>query len=89
MKRVVLLSTICLVAKTSTAQSISGCVIDEQAQPSRQGRREPLGIRCMQMICAHSGKKYNQDFLSNICHATTQGVSLLGIRDAAVKLFLG
>ena len=33
MKRIVLLSMICLVAITSTAQSISGCVIDEQAQP--------------------------------------------------------
>ncbi|MDD6378709.1 MAG: outer membrane beta-barrel protein [Prevotella sp.] len=33
MKRIVLLSMICLVAVTSTAQSISGCVIDEQAQP--------------------------------------------------------
>ena len=33
MKRIVLLSMICLVAITSIAQSISGCVIDEQAQP--------------------------------------------------------
>ena len=33
MKRIVLLSMICLVAITSTAQSISGCVIDEQTQP--------------------------------------------------------
>ena len=44
------------------------------------------GIACLQMICAHFGKKYNQDFLSNICYATTEGVSLLGIKDAAVKL---
>lgn len=44
------------------------------------------GIACLQMICAHYGKKYNQDFLSNICYATTEGVSLLGIKDAAVKL---
>ena len=44
------------------------------------------GIACLQMICAHYGKKLNQTFLSSICHATTEGVSLLSIRDAAIKL---
>ena len=46
------------------------------------------GVACLEMICAHYGKKYNQNFLSNICFATTEGVSLLGIRDAAVKIGL-
>lgn len=46
------------------------------------------GIACLQMICVHYGKKYSQDFLSNICYATTEGVSLLGIKDAAVKIGL-
>ena len=46
------------------------------------------GVACLEMICAHFGKKYNQNFLSNICFATTEGVSLLGIRDAAVKIGL-
>jgi len=44
------------------------------------------GIACLQMICAYYGKKTSQDCLSNICHATTQGVSLLGIKDAAVNI---
>lgn len=46
------------------------------------------GIACLQMICVHYRKKYSQDFLSNICYATTEGVSLLGIKDAAVKIGL-
>ena len=46
------------------------------------------GVACLEMICAHFGKKYNQNFLSNICFATTEGVSLLGIRDAAVRIGL-
>ena len=33
MKRIVLVSMMCLVAIASTAQSISGRVIDEQSQP--------------------------------------------------------
>ncbi len=44
------------------------------------------GIACLQMICAYHGRERSLAFLSNICHATTEGVSLLGIRDAAVKM---
>jgi len=40
------------------------------------------------MICAYHGRTFCQDYLSNICFATTEGVSLLGIRDAAVKIGL-
>lgn len=44
------------------------------------------GIACLQMICSHYGKILNQDFLSTLCHATSEGVSLLGIEDAAASL---
>ena len=54
----------------------------------RQRDSMQCGIACLQMICVHYGKKYSQDFLSNICYATTEGVSLLGIKDAAVKIGL-
>lgn len=44
------------------------------------------GIACLQMISAYYGREYNIDYLSTICHATTEGVSLLGIKEAATKL---
>lgn len=44
------------------------------------------GIACLQMICAYYGKKYSSMYLSGICHATAEGISLLGIRDAANEL---
>ena len=46
------------------------------------------GIACLQMICRHFGRKYSLDFLSKLCFATNEGVSLLGINDAANKLGL-
>lgn len=46
------------------------------------------GIACLQMICKHFGKKFSLDFLSKLCFATNEGVSLLGINDAANKLGL-
>lgn len=46
------------------------------------------GIACLQMICMYYGRKYGQDFLSGICHATTEGVSLLGIKEAAESIGL-
>lgn len=44
------------------------------------------GIACLQMICAYYGKKIKQEYLSKICFPTTEGVSLLGIGDAASKI---
>ena len=44
------------------------------------------GVTCIRMICAYYGRNFSQDNLSKICFATTEGVSLLGIRDAAVKI---
>ena len=44
------------------------------------------GIACLVMICRHYGKVYSIDTLSQICHATTEGVSMLGISEAATSL---
>lgn len=46
------------------------------------------GIACLQMICAYHGRRISQEYLSNICCATTEGVSFLGIRDAATQMGL-
>jgi len=46
------------------------------------------GIACLQMICSYYGKNYSQKSLSNYCHATTEGVSLLTISKTAEKLGL-
>jgi len=44
------------------------------------------GIACLTMVCRHYGKRYSIDALSHICFATTEGVSMLGISQAAEKL---
>lgn len=44
------------------------------------------GIACLAMICKHHGKTYSINTLSQICHATTEGVSMLGISEAATSL---
>ena len=41
------------------------------------------GIACLQMICKYFGREYYLDSLSKLCFATTEGVSLLGINEAA------
>ena len=46
------------------------------------------GIACLQMICNHFGREYSLDSLSKICFATAEGVSLLGINEAAKILGL-
>ncbi len=46
------------------------------------------GIACLQMICKHYGRDYSLDEISSICFATTQGVTMLGINEAAGKLGL-
>ncbi len=46
------------------------------------------GIACLQMICKYFGREYSMDSLSKLCFATTEGVSLLGINDAANTLGL-
>ena len=44
------------------------------------------GIACLAMICKHYGREYSHESLSCHCHATTEGVSMLGINEAAVAL---
>ena len=46
------------------------------------------GIACLAMICKHYGKEFSIETLSRYCFATTEGVSLLGISEAAGKLGL-
>lgn len=44
------------------------------------------GQTCLRMVCAHYGKEYSSEYLSELCFATNEGVSLLGISDAAERL---
>lgn len=46
------------------------------------------GIACLQMVCKYYGKEYTLAQLSDICLATNEGISLLGISQAAEKLGL-
>lgn len=46
------------------------------------------GIACLQMICGSFGKNYSAEKLSHICYASAEGVSLLGISQAADSLGL-
>ena len=44
------------------------------------------GITCLQMICEYYNIKYSANFLSNLCYTTTEGMSMLSIRKAAIEL---
>lgn len=46
------------------------------------------GITCLRMICKYYGKEYSIESLSRYCFVTTEGVSLLGISEAAALLGL-
>ena len=46
------------------------------------------GIACLQMVCRHYGRNYSLDALSRYCFATHEGVSLLGLCEAAAKVGL-
>ncbi len=46
------------------------------------------GITCLQMVCKYFGREYSLNSLSEICFATSEGVSLLGISEAAGTLGL-
>lgn len=46
------------------------------------------GIACLSMICKYHGREYSTRDLSRLCFATTEGVSLLGITEAAKALGL-
>ena len=44
------------------------------------------GGTCIQMICLFYKRHYSLEYISQYCFATTEGVSLLGMKEAAVKL---
>ncbi len=44
------------------------------------------GIACLQMVCKYFGRDYTMESLSKLCFATTEGVSLLSINEAANTL---
>lgn len=46
------------------------------------------GVSCLFMVCKYFRQEFSISFLSNICISTTEGVSLLGIREAAEKVGL-
>ena len=46
------------------------------------------GMTCLRMVCKHYGAEYSSEYLSRLCFATNEGVSLLGMSDAAERLGL-
>lgn len=46
------------------------------------------GIACLQMVCRYFGREYSAEALSHLCFAITEGVSMLGISQAAETLGL-
>ena len=55
---------------------------------TRQHDTMQCGVACLQMVCKFFGREYTLDSLSKLCFATTEGVSLLGINEAANTLGL-
>lgn len=52
----------------------------------RQHDAMQCGVACLQMVCEHYGQEWTLEELSRYCFATSEGVSLLGISEAAEKL---
>ena len=46
------------------------------------------GQTCLRMICTYYGKDYSSEYLSKLCFATNEGVSMFGISYAAERLGL-
>jgi ATP-binding cassette subfamily B protein len=44
------------------------------------------GPACLHMVSRHYGRQHNLALLREHCHITREGVSLLGISDAAEKI---
>ena len=44
------------------------------------------GITCLRMICKYYGKEFSIETLSKYCFVTNEGVSLLGICEAATQM---
>ena len=54
----------------------------------RQHDSMECGIACLAMVCKFFKVEYSIEYLSRICFATTEGVSLLGINETALQLGL-
>lgn len=52
----------------------------------RQHDSMQCDIACLQMICQYHGRALSASRLDRLCHATTEGVSLLGMNDSACQL---
>ena len=52
----------------------------------RQHDSMQCGIACLRMLCQHYGSKAPLSQVEKLCHVTTEGVSLLGISESAMKL---
>ena len=52
----------------------------------RQADSMTCGVACLQMISSFFGKKFDQKFLLDICHATAEGGFCF--QTAALSLFL-
>nr|WP_295395623.1 peptidase domain-containing ABC transporter [uncultured Prevotella sp.] len=52
----------------------------------RQHDSMQCGIACLQMVCLFYGRHILLTEIERLCHATTEGVSLLGISEAAKSL---
>lgn len=46
------------------------------------------GVACLEMLCLSMGRKVSQTYLNELCHPTSEGVSLQGLADTADKLGL-
>ena len=46
------------------------------------------GVACLRMVCAHFGRQFSMEELSELCPTTSEGVSMLGISRAAEELGL-
>lgn len=54
----------------------------------RQKDSMQCGVASLAMVCRILGQGYSLDFLTNFCHATAEGVSMLGLRQASSRLGL-
>lgn len=54
----------------------------------RQHDSMECGIACLAMICKFFRTEYSIEYISKICFATTEGVSLLGLNETALQLGL-
>ena len=54
----------------------------------RQKDAMQCGVASLSMICQYYGKNYSINYLSNLCHATMEGISMLAMSKTAIVLGL-